>query len=1580
MKNVILDIYPLTPLQQGLLFHSMYAPTEGLYVERLRYTIQGKLDVLAFEKTLNAIVERHVTLRTTFAWENLDEPHQIVHSEMRLPLEILDWRTVDEAQREEQLTSLFDAPENRTFDLSVAPLMKMKLVQLSDERHEFMWSYHHILLDGWSVPILMSELFMLYDAYSHGEDLELSEPQPFKAYIQWLQQQDDAQARDFWRRTMANMISPPTLNRDSSSGVDALSTERYAEVDFALSEEVTTQLQNSAKQHRLTLNTFVQGAWALMLSRHTNAHDVTFGTVVSGRPLDLPGSEMMVGMMMNTIPVRVQIDEADSALTWLQALQNHQVEARQYEYSPLIQVHEWSGVPQGSALFESLVVFENKAMGATAETNTVSTGLAISDVRHEFSTPGYPLALIAVPGATLTMKVSYDRHQFNHASIERMCNQVKQLLEGMATELERPIFCLKMLTEAEQTLINRWNDTTGPYPIDQTIAQIFAEQVTRTPDCPAVIWRDEEVTYRELNQRANQLAHYLLSLDVQTETFVAVCMERSIDLVVVVLGIIKAGAAYVPVDPSYPSERLSYILTDVAAPIVVTQSAIQAHLPETAATVLCIDAAWPSIAENSTQNPTVSATSEHLAYAIYTSGSTGKPKGISVSHRAVCRLVFNASCGNATYINWGKDNRMAMMANITFDASVWELWSTLLCGGCLVAVPKDVVLSPRAFADFLREQKITTVGPTTALLNQVAREAPDAFQTVKNLVFGGEAVDPQWVRVILQSSPPKNLFHIYGPAESTSITTSQLVTDVAQEAKTISIGGPIGNTKLYILDQAGNHVPTDVAGELYIGGDGLARNYVNRPALTAERFVPDPFSQRPGMRLYRTGDLVRYREDGAIEFISRVDFQIKIRGHRIELGEIEAVLNQHTSVQGSAVVVREDTPEEKRIIAYAVTQDQGKSDLRYDGSQGTDDGQTDLRIFLQERLPDYMVPATVVILDSLPLNANGKVDRKALPEPAERPVGEHELINPATPVEEMLVSIWSSLLNVHQVSMDDNFFALGGHSLLATQVASRIRQVFQIELPLLHIFETPTLAALAERVESAIQQQLHVDAPPITPVDDEIRRSGQLPLSFAQQRLWFVDQIDAGNPAYNIPIAIRLSGQLDLPALRMSIAEIVKRHEVLRTTFHTSPDGKPYYQVLLELTVLSPIDDLSHLDKEQQEQQVNRIAAGEAAQGFDLTTAPLFRMRLLQLEAQEHVVLLTMHHIISDEWSLAVMMNEITALYSAYHTNQPSSLAPLAIQYSDYAHWQRKWLQGDTYERLARYWASQLDGGLAKLSLPYDRQPERPSERGALHEFELPSSVSDGLRQLSRDECATHFMTLLAALQTLLYRYTGHEDIVVGTDIANRNRLETESLIGFFVNHLLLRSNLEGRPTFRALLQQVRGVTLAAYAHQDMPFDRLVSALQPERDSASRGTLFQVLLVFGNPGSPNSSTMASTEGSKLSMSSMSSDFVLAKYDLTLFVNDIGEQIKGTWRYKTDLFDADTILQLSTHFENLLSSIADSPDSRIDRLSMRSKTVQAQEQVQFQARRESRLNRRRQTSRSAVQIDRSIVKEVEVPSS
>ena len=1113
-------------------------------------------------------------------------------------------------------------------------------------------------------------------------------------------------------------------------------------------------------------------------------------------------------------------------------------------------------------------------------------------------------------GDVIDAALEYDGSFYPDEVMACLAEQLGTLMSQAACRPEAAIGDLQTVSENERHQVLRaFNASPSHEPSDQCLHHLFESQVAQIPDNIAVIFEDQSLTYRELDRRANQLAHYLKSRGVGTETPVGICLERSLELIVGLLGILKAGGAYVPIDPSYPKDRLFYLLEDSRAPILLTQKRFRDEFLGATAAIVSIDSEDQCFDEYSGLKPSTSETADGVAYVIYTSGSTGRPKGVLVTHRN----AVHSTLARLDYYN-EPVTCFLLLSSFAFDSSVAGIFWTLSQGGRLCLTPEGVQKAPSELGALIEHAHVTHVLCLPSLYSVLLEQVPVAqLDSLHTVIVAGESCPKDLVFAHQTLLSRARLFNEYGPTEGT-VWSTVYQAGVPNEGTTVSIGQPIAGVKIYLLDAHMRPVSIGMLGEVHIAGEGVARAYHNRPDLTAEKFIPDPFCSAAGGRVYRTGDLARYRPDGNIEFAGRRDQQVKIRGYRIELGEIEARLLEHPTVQDAVVLVREGHTGEMLVVAYVVLRESGQNTRA-------------LRAFLKERLPEYMIPSATVVLAQFPLTPNGKVDRKALPMPDVIGQLGQQYVAPRTPTEELLAGIWADVLQVARVGVQDNFFEVGGHSLLATQVMSRLPKLLRVELPLRTLFEAPTVAQLAEVIETKTGKasEIEADRIPLIPVE----RGGGLPLSFAQQRLWVLAQLEPHGTAYNIPIALRVFGALNLPVLEESINEVVHRHEMLRTTFG-SVDGKAIQIPAPSLKVSLPVIDLQHLSLVEREEAVLRLATADAQRSFELEYGPMLRMSLLKLGQDEHIALVTLHHIVSDAWSAHVLVREVTTLYTAFAAGRPSPLPPLPIQYADFASWQRQWLSGDVLEKELEYWKATLKGDLAVLALPTDHlRPAVQTFNGASISRPLPSELVRAINELSRKEGVTLFMALFAAWYLLLHRYTGQNDFLVGSPIANRTRQEVEDLIGFFVNTLVLRADLSHDPTVKEFLERVRTMCLDAYSHQDVPFEKLVEVLQPARD-VSYSPLFQVMFDLQN------APVSDMDIPGLRIMPVEIEQKTSKVDLSLSIQEGEQELTASIDYNTDLFDAPTIERMLAHFHTLLASMVAAPDARISTLSFLTK--------------------------------------------
>ncbi|MEV0750382.1 amino acid adenylation domain-containing protein [Streptomyces sp. NPDC050273] len=1505
-------ILPLTPLQEGLLFHCLYdLDAQDVYVSQHVLDIEGDLNTGALRSAAEALMARHATLRVGFRHQGLAKPVQIVPRSVPAPWQEADLTgDPDEATRTVRADELLREDRERRFDLAAPPLVRFTLIRLDEQRFRFSMTFHHLLVDGWSLSVVLHELFALYA--NEGDAGALPPVTPYRQFLGWLAAQDRDGARTAWAEALAGFDEPSLVAPRQTVEAPAAAPRR---VTFGLSEESTKALTARARAHGLTLNTLVQGAWSVLLSKLTGRDDVAFGTTVSGRPPEIPGIESMVGLFINTVPVRMRLTPAESTARMLDRLQHTQAGLIPHQHLGLTDIQQAAGAAE---LFDTIVVFENYPYDAgrlTASSSGEPVDTTSSAVRvvgqHTSDQAHYPLALIALPGDTLRFRLDYRPDLFDRSTAVVWGERFVRVLEGLLAEPGRGIGAVPVLSVGERdAVVETWTATSelpagdGASLVDAFEAQVVAGAVA--------VSCEVSLSYGELNAAANRLARVLVDRGVGPESLVAVALPRSTEMVVALLGVLKAGAAYVPVDPSYPADRIAYLLDDANPALVIATSQVADDLNGDGWLLLDAPETVTDLAGRPggdlTQDERVSPLlPQHPAYVIYTSGSTGRPKGVVVAHEQVVRL-FTAT---DPWFGFGPEQVWTMFHSYAFDFSVWELWGPLLHGGRLVVVPHTVSRSPEQFLDLLVQERVTVLNQTPSAFYQLIQadtENPDLGDrlALEYVVFGGEALDPgrltAWFHRHPQDSP--RLVNMYGITETTVHVTHRPLTPATPGtpgagSQRSLIGGPIPDLRLYILDSALQPTAPGVPGEMYVAGAGLARGYLNRPALSAERFVADPYGPA-GTRMYRSGDLARWTQDGEIEYLGRADHQVKIRGFRIELGEIETVLTTLTGIAQAAVIVRDD-----RLIAYLT----GTPEIAA------------VRAELAQAVPDYMVPAAFVTLDALPLTANGKLDRKALPDPEF--TGTPQSRAPRTPQEEILCGLFADILGLSGtgvgVGIDDSFFDLGGHSLLATRLVSRIRTALDAELSVRQLFETPTVLGLAEALTSATTARTPITAGP---------RPTHIPLSFAQQRLWFLHQYEPGSSLYNIPIALRLTGDLDTGALHTALTDVVARHESLRTLFTQNTDTTDPHQVILDVDRARPVLEVVGTTEADLDGQL----AAAARYSFDLTGELPFRACLFETGADRRVLLLLMHHIVGDGWSMGPLARDLTTAYAARVEGRAPAWAPLPVQYADFTLWQRANLGSEDdpdslASRQLSAWQAELEGLPAELELPTDRpRPAEPSHRGGSVDLDLSAELHAAVIELAGKQNVTPFMVVQAALAALLSRVGAGTDIPLGTAVAGRDDAAVENLVGFFVNTLVLRTDLSGNPTFRELLDRVRRTDLAAFGRQDVPFERLVEVLNPER-SLSRHPLFQTALSWNTEAAVLDLSGVAPERQRVHVGT-------AKFDLNVV---LAEQrtasggaagILGQIEYSLDLFDRETVVGLAERLVRLLTAAVTDPRLRV----------------------------------------------------
>jgi len=1328
---------------------------------------------------------------------------------------------------------------------------------------------------------------------------------------------------EYWKQRLKG-IEPLLLPNDRPR--TAMQRQDGTTMHFTLPLALTEALKELSRKQGATLYMILLAAFQALLGRYSGQSDIAVGSPIAGRSLTQTETTALTGLSINTLVLRTDLSGHPDSIDLLQRVKETTLEAYANQDVPFDKLVELL-LPQRdqsrSPLFQVLFVLQN------ASGKALELGAAKKVPNEDSGTAQFEISLaLAETLAGIDGFVEYNTDLFEAATITRMVGHYSHLLSGMTSTPHVPVDRLDILSaEERQALLEPFNQPKANIPSDILTVR-FETQARETPAATAVVFGEQSVTYAELNEHANRMAHFLLESGVGVGSIVGLALDRSIEMVVAIVATLKAGAGYLPLDPDYPQARLAYMMADAAPAVVLTTTVLHDRLSK-GEKVVCLDAADIALAIQGADkhNPASALLPQHPAYVIYTSGSTGTPKGVVVTHENITRLF----AATEDWFHFGRRDVWSLFHSYAFDFSVWELWGALLYGGRLVVVSKVVTRSPSEFLKLLAEQGVTVLNQTPSAFYQLMQADKEMAEVSRSLalrtvIFGGEALDLRRLREWYERHPEDAplLVNMYGITETTvHVSYLPLTAGLARNAGGSLIGGNIPDLRIYVLDEHLQLVPVGVAGEMYVAGAGLAQGYLNRPELTAERFIPHPFGP-PGARLYRTGDVARWQSDHALEYLGRADQQVKIRGFRIELGEIETVLLGHPGVREAVVLAREDQPGEKRLVAYIVPP-----------KSAAVPGARELREYLSNKLPEYMVPSAYVRTEQLPLTTSGKLDRSALLALKEvHGELEAEYVGPRTATEELLAGIWAEVLGHDRVGMEDNFFELGGHSLLATQVISRLRQALAVEVQVRKLFTHPTIGELARVVDQTRNQGLAIPTSKI-----KLNHRGEdLPLSFAQQRLWYLDQLLPGNAAYNISVVLRTTGRLLEHLLGQALDQLVRRHEPLRTHFAIK-DSRPVQQIPAAKDGLLVVEDLSAISAERQESEVQSRILEQARTVFDLGRGPLLRARLLHLGSGKHVLLLTVHHIASDGWSVGLLIRELTALYDSLCQGKPSPLPLLTVQYADYAVWQRECLQGEMLEEQLKYWRTQL-ANLPVLDLPTDRpRPATLSSGGANVPFRLSAKLTAKLRQMGRRQGVTMFMTQLAAFQLVLSRWSRQEDIAIGSPIANRNRTEIEGLIGFFVNTLVLRTDLSGNPTFQELLERVREISLQAYSYQDIPFERVVEELRAER-GGNRSPLFQVMLAI------NDSARGVLQLSELTVETELIKNVAAKFDLALMLEDDQEQISGELEYSTDLFEAGTVRRMVQQLERVLDQVAEQPQRRIAEIDLLSDSERVRALVEW----------------------------------
>jgi amino acid adenylation domain-containing protein/non-ribosomal peptide synthase protein (TIGR01720 family) len=1515
------DIYALSPMQQGLLFEALFDPNSRAYFIQTSCRLEGTLDADIFERSWREVCRRHTALRTGFVQENVPHPLQVVFKVRDPEIKVEDLRGLNETEQQARLSECQLRERERPFDFEHDPLIRITLLKFADTTSQVVWTYPHIILDGWCIGIVYKDFLQTYQALSNGENPQLPPAPAYRDYIGWLEKQDADAARSYWARYLAGYEQGTTVPRLTRPSQPSASVPRTRIIN--LSVATCTRVKQVASDLGVTVSTFMQTAWGLVLSRYNDARDIVFGQIVSGRPSELPGVEETVGLFINAIPVRIHFGPNQSVSDVLQSLQLSSLESEPYQHLPLAEIQAQS--PIGRGLFDHLLIFENYPVaedlnwsGISARPELSVKSLDAHDRTH------YDLDLVVVPGEQIQLQISYNASVYHDEQIERTGAHLEAAINGLIQDPRRAIDDVEILPDWEQKQItSQFNNSARSYPCGATITELFEEQVRRTPHEVAVTFQDVSLTYAELSAKADRLANCLVHLGVEPEVLVGICVERSVDMIVGLLGILKAGGAYLPLDPLFPEERLAFMFNDANPPVLLTQKTLLGKLRPGNMQVILLDEDWDAISRYQRRDSPKRASPGNLAYVIYTSGTTGRAKGVMIEHRS---LVNGAYMWKEYYELESLPVRILQLAAFSSDVFTGDFIRSFTNGGQLIICPSDVRPDPVSLYELMAKHRITIFESTPALiipLMEYIYENGLDHSFLKLLITGSDTVPAaQYRKLVSRFGANMRVVNSYGLTEA-SIDSSNFEDRsgdaICYWSAHTPIGQPLPNTRYYVRDTGGRILPIGVPGELYIGGVGLARGYLNREALTAERFVPDPSNR--GERLYKSGDVVRWLPDGNIEFLGRNDDQVKIRGYRVELKEVEHCLSEHPTVKQAVARLKDFGGGDRELVAYVVLSKLGQLEPRNWRQQ--------IRAFVSERLPDYMVPAYIVDLEALPQTALGKIDTAGLPDPgeqhnafrgalhhsAEPPDGNQQpALIPLSEQYQSIIRIWQDVLRTRTIGPDDDFFLLGGHSLKAMQIVSRIHKQLGVRVPLRDFFARPTVSGIVSLVKAA-RHSAYSGIEPAPKMD-------YYDLSHGQHRLWLLHQV-GGAAAYNMAEAHTFETGLDVAALKKAFSTIIQRHEILRTAF-VVVDGEPKQKILSHVNFEIQEIELSTVENpsERAREMMNR----ELSLPFQLEQPPLLRATLVRLGGSRHLFFLVTHHIIGDGWSSVVFYREILSLYEAYRVGLPNPLKELRIQYSDFVFWQH----AKSFEREESYWRNKLTPLPETLRLPYDmRSQDERDFKGSAETVVFDRDLVLGLRATATASATTVSNVVLALFKLLLFQLTGQEDICVGMTVANRNHPDLENLIGFFVNIVVIRTRLSESMEFDELLTEVAQTTYDAFEHQDLPFNLLIQALNPSRYLNRQPMVnvvygfqtFSDLQVEVGPSHGRQERSAPELPAQADPESFDFSIQTSKFDLTLMVSEEADTLHLAMEYDTGLFYAGTIRRYLTMMQRSARMVA-----------------------------------------------------------
>ncbi|WP_151737083.1 non-ribosomal peptide synthetase [Paenibacillus tengchongensis] len=1457
-KNNIEDIIGLTSTQEGILFHYIHEPESRLYHEQLSLTLTGDVDIEVMQKSWDFVIESNEMLRTVYRWRNIENPVQIILKSHKVNMNYYDFSLLAENTKQLELSKLKESDLRNRIDITKESL-RVSLCKLAESRYEMIISNHHILYDGWSNAIILEELLQAYNNYKQGSVPSKIQKNKFKSFIAEMKQLDPTKSRAFWNEYLHG-FEPGNDYFRNTTGKSIIKKSEYT-----ISAEISNKIKECSKQYKVTTASILYSTWAIMLQTLNNEDDILFGTVVSGRNVNMKNIETMVGMCINTIPLRVKINIQEKIVDLLMKI-DHSLKHRDgYENTPLTEIKASSNLNQLEDLFNSIVVVENYPIKLDRNSDDHLTIENYSMVEET----NYNITLSIIHHENISLHFSYNDAVINDKMVAKLGSYFENILDAISGTANQCIKDIRMLTDGErQQILYDFNDTRSEYPKEKAIFELFEEQAERTPDDVAVVFEEELLSYKKLNEKSNQLARRLRNKGVQTGTVVGIMMENRPETVICMMAILKAGGTFLPIDPEYPVERIEYMLHDSGTGLLITYEGLHKQVSFHGE---ILDVSHNDLYEQNGGNLDKNCSSNDVAYIIYTSGSTGKPKGVMVTHQG---LVNYITWAQKEYVN-GERLNFSLYSSISFDLTITSIYTPLIAGNQIIIYSgnEKVLLLEKIIND--NKTEVMKLTPTHL---KIMEDMDMKKSRLKKLIVGGELLKTDTARKVHKNfGGDIEIFNEYGPTETTVGCMIYKYDPLQDTNDSVPIGVPADNTQIYVLNQYLQPVAAGVIGEIYISGDGVARGYLGKPELTAEKFISNPFIASSLM--YKTGDYARMLDDGNIEYIGRMDHQVKHRGYRIELGEVESKLTLHSSVKEAVVLVKNDKAGTASLCAYIVVSD--------------DVNASQLRSYLLEVLPEYMIPSCFVKLENMPLSHNGKIDIKALPDPIGNMGINSDYEAPRDGIEEVLVNLWREILSVDSVGIHHNFFELGGHSLKATRLVSKIHKSLDVEIPLKEVFKSPTIKGLREYIarteKKTFQGLIQVD------------EAEYYEVSSAQKRMYILQMFDAESVRYNIPGVMIVEGKLDRARLEKASQELIQRHEVLRTSFNIADDK------------------ISQRVEQQVDFQVQYVANSELTiedelakfiQPFDLSSAPLLRIGLKETEAEKYILLFDIHHIISDGVSMNIIINDFIKLYEG------TSLEPLQFQYKDYAGWQNALLASEAVKKQEQYWLSAFAGEVPVLDMPTDYpRPSMQSFEGRSVQFEAGAELTTRLNMLAQESGSTLYMVLLAGFNALLSKYTGQEDIIVGSPIAGRPHADLQGIVGMFVNTLAMRNYPGGDKTFQTFLQEVKQNTLKAYENQDYPFEQLVEKLDLPRDM-SRNPLFDAMFVLQNADS----RQLELEGLRFKPYPLDSG--ASKFDLTLYAQETAGKITFTLEYSPALFKLATIERLTGHFSHLLEHISE----------------------------------------------------------